>query len=457
MRLALVLTALGLVGMVVLQSTAVWLGVGALLAFAAATYLGVFAAPSLLVSVGLALTVFSGNSDELGLPLGPDRLFVAAGLAALALDLPGVRRERAIVWRPLHGLLAAVAAIAVISSFAAGTLETTEGVFGLLDRLGLVPFVVFSLAPLLFGTRRDRDALLAVLVGTGGYLGVTAVLEGTGNLQWVVPSYIADPGVGIHFGRARGPFVESVAFGLALYGCAVASAVAFATWTTTRARRLAALVCVLCMVGTIFTLTRAVWLATIVATVLALALSPRTRTFLMPLAALGAAALLVALAVVPGFANAVSQRSGDERPLWDRFNTNRAALEMVRTNPLTGVGWNRFEDEAPEYMEVATDYPLTGVGIPVHNVPLSHAAELGLPAAIMWATALVAAAAAAVVRPGPGSLDPWRLGMLALFLHWLIVANFGPLGYAFPNLLLWTWAGVAGLGHLSRPLLAEDR
>ena len=40
---------------------------------------------------------------------------------------------------------------------------------------------------------------------------------------------------------------------------------------------------------------------------------------------------------------------------------------------------------------------------------------------------------------------------LAIFVAFLIVANLGPLSYAFPNLLLWTWAGVAGAEFFLAP------
>ena len=416
-----------------------------------AAYLAVFTSPALFVSAGLAFTVFSGNSDELGLPIGPDRVLIAGGLAALALGTPGSRPTRTIVWRPVHAALAVVTAVATVSAYAAGTLFETEGLFALLDALGLVPFAVFTLAPLIFGTKRDRDTLLAVLVVTGAYLSVTGILEGL-HMRWLTfPRYIDDPSVGIHFGRARGPFVEAVAMGISLYGCAVASAVAWWTWPPSTRRQLAGVVCLLCMAATVFTLTRAVWLATVVATTMALLTSTRTRRVLLPLGAAATVALLGALALLPDFATAVSERSSDQRPLWDRYNTNRAAIDIVESNPLTGIGWHAFEERAPEFMRVTTGYPLTGVGIPVHNVPLSHAAEIGLPATILWALALLFAVGGAVLRPGPENLDPWRLGLVALFLHWLIVASFGPLAYAFPNLLLWTWAGATGITHFSAP------
>lgn len=429
-----------------------------LLALAAACYLAVWATPALLVSLGLAATIFSGNSDQLGLPIGPDRLLVVAGLGSLAMGLPGaVDRTRAIVWRPHHAILAAVAAIATVSAGWAGTLATTEGLFALLDRLGIVPFVVFTLGPLIFSRERDRNVLLAVLVGTGAYLGVVAVLEGIGWDAFVFPAYITDPDIGLHYGRARGPFVESVAMGLALYGCAVAAAVAFVTWSTRRSRRIAAAVALLCLVGTIFTLTRAVWLGTVVATALALLANSRTRRVMAPITAVAVTGLVLALALVPGFSDRITERSNDQRPLWDRYNTNRAALTMVRENALTGVGWQRFREEAPDAMQVADDYPLTGVGIEVHNVFLSHAAELGVLGGALWLLSLALAIGGAILRPGPESLDPWRLGTVALAIHWLIVASFGPLSYAFPNLLLWTWAGVASLGFTSRLLTPQER
>jgi putative inorganic carbon (HCO3(-)) transporter len=426
-----------------------------LVGFAGATYLAVFTSPAWLISIGIALTMFSGNSEHLGLPIGPDRLLIAAGLAAMILRLPGYDPHRTITWRPLHAVLALVAAIGTVSAYAAGTLFEADGLFALLDVLGLVPFLVFTLAPLVFGTKRDRDALLTVLVISGLYLSVTGILEGVKLTDLVFPRYIVDPTIGIHSGRTRGPFVEAVAMGLALYGCAVAAAIASVTWASRRKVVLARVVCGLCLVATIFTLTRAVWLATVIATGMALLTSPRTRRVMVPIFVVGTIALVSALLFVPGFGERATERSNDERPIWDRRNTNRAAIEMVLDHPLAGIGWHTFEEKAPEYMTVSPNYPLTGVDIPVHNVPLSHAAELGLPTMVLWALGLLFAVGSAVLRPGPESLDPWRLGMVALFFHWLIVASFGPLTYAFPNLLLWAWAGVAALGHMSAPRTRE--
>jgi O-antigen ligase len=452
----LAVVALSVLGYAVTGGADLPLLAGLVLGFAGACYLAVWSSPAWLISIGLALTMFSGNAGELGLPVSPDRVLVAAGLMALAVKLPGVERERTIVWRPLHAVLAATAAIGIVSALAVGTLGTQDGFFALLDRLGLVPFIVFTLAPLIYGRSKDRNVLLIVLVGTGAYLGITALLEGTHNGAFVWPRYIDDPSVGTHFGRARGPFVQPSAMGMAMYGCAVGAAVAAFTWTTKRSRRFAGAVVLLCVLGQIFTLTRSNWLATVVATTVALATTARTRRVLLPIVVAGATVLIAALTFVPGFADQASDRQADVKPLWDRYNTNRAALAMVKERPLTGIGWQMFEEKAPDYMHVAQGYPLTGLDIPVHNVPLSHAAELGVVGASVWLLGLLLAMGAAILRPGPESLEPYRLAMVAIFLNWVIVASFVPLGYAFPNLLLWLWAGVAALGHVSRPLTPEE-
>ena len=46
----------------------------------------------------------------------------------------------------------------------------------------------------------------------------------------VFPKYILDPNYGIHVARGRGPFVDAVANGLALYTCSVMCAIAVASW-----------------------------------------------------------------------------------------------------------------------------------------------------------------------------------------------------------------------------------
>jgi O-antigen ligase len=406
-------------------------------------------------SGAIALSVLSGNAHHLGFPVGPDRLAMALGLGALAVRSIDWTGERGPIGRPLrftatHWIMVVAAAYATLSAAWAGTLRDTGAAFGLLDRFGLVPFIVFLLAPKIFPTERQRMALVTTLVVLGLYLGVTAVLEGVGLTELVFPPYIGDASVGLHFGRARGPFVEAVANGLALFACATASILAFTRWQGRWWRRLALLVAGLCLLGIVFTLTRAVWVATAIVPLVVMLTTPALRRHVIPAALVGVVLIGAAYLFVPGLSDQIGDRASSQQPVWDRLNTNAAAVRMVEERPLFGFGWDTFAEKGPDYMRQAADYPITGIGLNVHNVPLSHAVELGLVGLLLWALAFGAAIVVPALRRAPPELEPYRLGLLALALSWIVVANFGPVGYAFPTLLLWTWAGMVWAGREAR-------
>ena len=417
------------------------------------------AAATVLFTGALVMQVFSGNWGYLGLPIGLDRLLLAAAVFALLRDrLQGRDEGQPFRFSVVHAALLTLMAVAVLSAAVAGTLLTIDGSFALLDRLGLIPFLAFALAPKLYGTPEQRNVLLVALVVLGGYLGLTALAEGLGLDSLVLPGYIVDETAGIHFGRARGPFVEAVAMGFGLLTCCVAALTAMSLWPAAWQRTAAASVALLCATGSLFTLTRAIWLGAIVALCAAALVTPALRRSLVPVA-LGAAAVVVGLLfLVPGLSASVNDRASDQRPLWDRYNSNVAALSIIESHPLTGVGWQRFTEVSADFTTQADDYPVTGVGIEVHNVVLSHAAELGLPAAALFVFALTAAVVPPILRRGGPRHAPWRRALLGVGSIWFVVAMFGPLSYAFANTALWLFAGIAwttsrepGLPHVPVP------
>jgi O-antigen ligase len=397
--------------------------------------------PAWALTIGIVLTVFSGNWGELGLP-PLDRLFIGLGVLAMLIPIgpPGERPRLKLGF--VHVLLVATAAYAVLSAVWAGTIGDSEAYFGLIDRLGLAPFLMFAIAPLAFRTRRQRSILLGGLVALGGYLGLTALFE-TINLDALVfPGYILDPSVGIHVDRARGPFVEAAAFGLGLFVCGVAALVAAATWRDLRLRVFATGVAALCMFGTVFTLTRAIWLSSVIAALVALLVARELRRYLLPSLAVGAVAVLAALAFVPSLQDDAQARQADQRPIWDRYNLLAAGERMIAEKPLFGFGWDTADEEITDYFRQADTFPLTGDGLRIHNVFVANAVELGLVGAALWVVTLLAAIGTAILRRGPPELRPWRIGLIAVAVQWLIVANFVPLFFAFPNMILWVWAGV---------------
>jgi putative inorganic carbon (HCO3(-)) transporter len=437
--------AFGFVALAAIAAAAAGLGMlpaVALVLAPAIAYLVWHTDPVWPLSIGIAVSVFSANSQYLGFPIGPDRILIIAGLLALAFRAPGARRRPVLHAQPVHWLLAVTVLYAVVSAVLSGTVFEHQAFFALLDRLA-VPFLMFFVAPAVFATARQRSILLATLVVTGGYLGLTALFEALGVRALVFPKYILDPSLGIHEERARGPFLEAVANGLGLYGCGVAAAVAFARYRGLRWARVGAVVVlVLCAAGVVFTLTRAVWIASAAATIVALSATPGLRRLLVPAAAAGTVLVVTVLVLVPGLSARASERENAQLPVWSRLNVNSAAVRMVGERPLLGFGWGRFVPSSGPYLTQHASYPLIGLGLEVHNVFLGRAVDLGLIGAAIWLAGLIAALGVAAVTRGPPEAIAFRAGLIALIGNWIIVANFGPLGYAFPNLLLWTWAGI---------------
>ena len=413
-----------------------------LVALASVLYLAWDVDPVWALCGAIACSVFSGNWDHLGLPIGLDRLLLASGVLALLIRTPGARNRPPIRVEPVHWLLALVALYAAGSAAWVGSLDERTAIFELLDPLGVVPFVMFLIAPVAFRTARQRAALLGTLLLLGLYLALTAIFEALGIDSLVFPRYVLDPTVGIHEGRARGPFTEAVGMGLALFACGSAAMVTAALYRQRWLRATALVITLLCAVGVLLTLTRAIWLGAMLATVVTMLAAPQLRRYLLPTAATAVVLVLGALALVPGLGERADERRGDQLPVWDRLNTNAAAINMVGARPLLGVGWDRFDEESATFFRQGADYPLTGEHAGVHNVFLSRAVELGLLGVLLVIAGFVFGVGRAIVRRGPPELVPWRFGLAAIAISWLVAANLGPLPYAFPNLLLWTWAGV---------------
>jgi putative inorganic carbon (hco3(-)) transporter len=431
-----------------LAPTVVRIG-GTAVAAAAIVYIAWIAEPAWTLSAALVLAPFSGSWTKLGLSgtVAPDRVLLIIGIAAVILRAPGVGRRLPLRVHPLHWLLAITAAYAVVSALISHTFFDAAAFFGLFEHLGILSYLLFFVAPVAFRTQRHRQVLLGALVGLGAYLGLTALFETVGPRALVVPSYINDPNYGIHYGRARGPFVEAVSNGVGLFACAVAAAIALATWRRRGARLIALAVLILCTAGMLFTLQRSVWLGAVAAAIVTVVAFRELRRYLLPLALAGALTIGAALTLVPGLQDKVSQRESDQRTVWDRQNLATAALNMLDQRPLTGFGWGRFADASRDRFWQAANYPLTGAGLQVHNVPLRYAAELGLIGVTLWVVGILLGVAGGLTGRGPPDLRAWRMGLVAIASFYAIVSSFVP-PQLFPTMILWTWIGVTWAGRL---------
>ncbi len=245
--------------------------------------------------------------------------------------------------------------------------------------------------------------------------------------------------------------------GVAIYVCAVSSAIALATWENKRKRILAGATLFLCCLGLLFTLTRSVWIATIIATAVTLAVTPQLRRFLLPAIGGTVALVLLALAVLPGFNASVDERANNKLTVWERRNVDAAAINMVSNRPLFGFGIGRFNEDNAEYFPLQSDIPqFVTRQIALHNVFLLLAVELGLIGVGLFAASFLAVVGTAMFSRGPPEMRPWRLGLLAIAIYWVIGAQFVPLGQVLPNMIVWLWAGIVLGGATTVTELASN-
>jgi putative inorganic carbon (HCO3(-)) transporter len=424
-----------------------------LTALPAAAYVIWYAHPAAVLSAGIGLSVFSGSWKYMGFPelIAPDRLLIAAAIGTAVLRAPQVRDRLPIEMRPIHWLLAITAAYIAASALAAGTFFDKAALLRAVDRVGLVGFLLFALAPAIFPTARHRSILLACLVAVGLYLAITSFFETLDLTALVFPRYISDPSVGIHVGRARGPFLEAVGNGTAIYIGLVAAVIAARTWRVPWQRRVAVVAAVLCAASLVFTLTRSVWVGSAAATLVTMLAHPQLRRWLLPVAVSAALVTAGTITVIPGLAAKVQTRESSQGPIWDRLNLSRAALNMAEARPLFGFGWNRFKAVGTDYFQQG-DFPLTaGVGVYVHSAYLSNLAELGLVGSSLWLLSTILALWLALTRRGPPELDPWRYGLVAISAMFLVVSAF-VYPYLFGVVVLWMWAGIVyGTGRPTTP------
>jgi putative inorganic carbon (HCO3(-)) transporter len=411
-------------------------------------YLAWTVEPAYTLSAAILLTPFAGNWPELGIPgpLSPDRILFLGGIAAVLLRAPPMRDRPRLRIGLEHWLLGLALLYAVVSAALVGSIDDRAAVLRIVDAYGLIPFGTFLAAPIAFRTPEQRRVLLAALVGLGAYLGVTVLFETIKLTALVFPSYITDPTYGLHAGRGRGPFVDAVANGMALFICAAACGIAIATWTQTRWRVTAGAIGVLCLVGTVMTLERSVWIAVVVGFLAATLASRGLRRRFVPIVLVVAVVGASAVALIPELANRVDTRANEQGTVWDRQNLARAAVNMIEARPLLGFGWDGFTENSRGYFEQAADYPLTATTLNVHNIPLTYAVDLGLIGLTLWALGVLLGVGRALATRGPPDLDPWRVALLAVAMAFVVISNAIP-PTSWPNRSLWLFAGVAFSGR----------
>jgi exopolysaccharide biosynthesis WecB/TagA/CpsF family protein len=339
---------------------------------------------TIVVAVGYVLGHPFWHADIGPLPLTLDRLCLVALLAAFAVQWFGGRQSIA---RPIGSdwLLLALLLLLAASAALGGQPEISDGVTSKWGRLlssFFLPALLYLVGRNARIERRDWSWALVGIVTLGIYLAVTACLETGGHWSLVFPRYIADPGTGIHFGRARGPELNAVGLGVYLTACLLCC------WTLLRQaeRRWQQLVLVVALplmaTGVVFTYTRSTWMGLAASALVVAAVEIPRRWRLPALSAAMLGGLLIAAATWDHVLRLEREGTAGEshHSVNQRTSFAYVSWQMFQDHPLFGVGFGRFYDRKLPYLsDRSQDFELESLrGLHHHNTLLSILTETGL-------------------------------------------------------------------------------
>jgi FkbM family methyltransferase len=215
----------------------------------------------------------------------------------------------------------------------------------------------------------------------GLYLAATGLLEAAHQWGFVFPRYIADPMVGLHYGRARGPMVQAVSYGLCLGITMLAGFVWRERWN-----RLGQLfwfaVVPLQLTAIYFSYTRSIWIGTSLAIFVVLWLTLRGvwRTLIV-----GGLAMAVLLAAAMNLDKLTDlQREGSATEAADSATMRESfayvSWQMFWDKPVWGWGFGHFyEEKLPYLSDRRTPLKLEEIRDYIHhNTYLSLLTETGV-------------------------------------------------------------------------------
>jgi O-antigen ligase len=326
------------------------------------------AAPSLLFLVTLALMLFHPPDFHFH---GLDRiafglLILVVLLRACVLRQP-LRLGGSATW-PMLALLA-------LAFYGAVSQPNGEETWSLFAAKWLVPFTLYHLAAYIFNDERSLRKFETFSLIVLAYLSLTAIFFMADATQFIFPRYILDQGLGIHADRARGPFLQAVANGVALN---LLGLVALNSFRRKRLRGILALFFLVALpLAIVATKTRAVWLSFAGSILMLLFFSPSRRLRRACLCFVLAGSLgLLAVVSFSGRDNSLGDRLEERGPVMFRMAIYQAGWEMFLEKPLAGWGATAMQAELSKrisefhqeqfffhntYLEIVVQYGLVGL------------------------------------------------------------------------------------------------
>ena len=240
--------------------------------------------------------------------------------------------------------------------------------------------------------------MLACLAGLGVYLAFTGLAEVSEQWWAVFPRFIADPTLGTHFGRARGPALMSASLGVYLAICFWA---AWFLWARVSRGQQVLLIGAMALMGAglYVTYTRSTWLGLAggMAVIPLLHLPKVWRPAL--LAGMCLAGLVGAIAFGDKVVNMTRDDTDGsaEHSVYQRASFFHVSMNMFRDAPVVGCGFGRFYDCKLPYLSDRTQQiELESIrNLDHHNTFLGLLTETGIIGFTLFVALFVAWARAA--------------------------------------------------------------
>ncbi len=349
---------------------------------------------ALIVILAVGTVIATNRGLQYGLLLAMiTGLFGMRGMLIWGMSLPNLTMDR-VVWAALllvflvmwrrgkiksltpdlaeYAMLALLIVILVSTyvheSYLAEWSTGEKFLFGAVVQAFFLPFVTYAIARRGIHTINQMHSLLVGVGLISIYLGITSLGEASGADWLVYPKYILDPTQGIHFGKARGIFLSGSVNGLAM---GMTLPLLFWLWVKDHSATQWLWLMAIAVVGLaiIPTFERSSWLGAVGALGVMVIFWQKRRFLTM--GAITFAVAIWLLAAPDSYIDKIQEKIKTQETIDFRIDMINTSIEMIRTHPVTGVGFNRFEEET-------SNYGMHSWGAPSHNLPLTLFAELGL-------------------------------------------------------------------------------
>jgi putative inorganic carbon (hco3(-)) transporter len=300
----------------------------------------------------------------------------------------------------------------------------------------IVPFALFHLAVLIFREASQRKHFEIFVIMALAYLVFIAIAFLADARYLIYPRFILDESLGFHPDRARGPFLQAVANGVSLN---ILGIVALAL--AQKRKGIVGLLWVLLPLAVLATMTRAVWIAFAVSTVVLgfRLIERRMQAICMLLAVAGFMGGLSIGLSDHSMKNALWDRTGERGPVDARLAVYDAGWAMFQERPFTGWPAGGMYAELGRRMEgyhLRTFY--------VHNTYLALLVEFGVPGLALYGILFFNLFRLAWRAPPgeTGSVASLRKVWPILLSVYLFNAFFVDMAYQFVIGLVFTVAGM---------------